>query len=95
MISPPAIHSIKDVDVPLVLCCSKAADQVGVINATQHGHLGPQPSQLLLLVGLRVADVAHLPGEDGIHRLVANFFVLCNLYFFCDRNLKSLSQVFK
>ena len=62
----------KDVDVSIVLRGSETADQVGVVDAAQHGHLTLQPLQLLLLLCLGVADIAHLRRRrDGNGSLLA------------------------
>ena len=61
LIQTPSGHPLdEDVDVALVLCGSQTAHHVGVGEPAKHVDLVMQSLQLLLLVSLCVADIAHL-----------------------------------
>ena len=53
----------------------ETTDQVGVVDATQHGHLCLQPLQLFLLVSLGVANIADLQRREEM--AMAHCLALC------------------
>ena len=66
LIQTPSGHPLdEDVDVALVLCGSQTAHHVGVGEPAKHVDLVMQSLQLLLLVSLCVADIAHLREREG------------------------------
>lgn len=58
---PLTCHPLyKDVDVSVVLRRSEAADNVGMVESSEHGHLLGQPIELLILLLLGVTNIADL-----------------------------------